>query len=120
MVVGRKPKWEQDCHAPIRVHGVEDSGGAPAPPPLKVSGSWYPKNRQIKEFSLLLHVGPGSTLKGASPGLGGGMNAVFCIVSCWQSVKIRQGFLKLRDFQCIECGSVPPPLSFHMLGRATR
>ena len=76
MDAGRNPAWEQDSHALVRARNSEDSGGPPAPPPQRVSGSWYHKNQQIKEFSLLLHTGPGSAPKGALPGLGEGVNAV--------------------------------------------
>ena len=33
----------------------------------------------------LPQAGPGDALKAASPGLGRGVNAFFCIASCWQS-----------------------------------
>ena len=35
----------------------------------------------------LLDVGPGDAPEGALLGLGGGVNAFYCVVSCWQSVK---------------------------------
>ena len=84
METGRNPAWEQDGHAPVRACGGEDVGGAPNPSTFKGEcGSCYPKNRQIKEFSLPLHAGPGNAPKGALLGLGGGVNAFFCIVSYW-------------------------------------
>ena len=61
--------------------------------------------------------GPGGVPKGASPGLGGGSNAIFCVVSCWQNVKICECFLKMRGFHCIGGGSVPPPPNCRTLGR---
>ena len=55
--------------------------------------------------------GPGDVPKDASLGLGGGVNTFFCIVSCWQSVKFCECFLKLRSFQCIGGKSVPRAMS---------
>ena len=57
----------------------------------------------------LLHIGLGNEPKGASPSLGGGVNAFFRSLSCWQSVKIHEDLVKLPGFQCIGGGSVPPP-----------
>ena len=63
----------------------------------------------MKCFSLLPHTGLGDAPKGVSPSLGGGANAFFCVVSCWQNVKIFECFLEMRGFQCIGGGSAPPP-----------
>ena len=41
--------------------------------------------------------------------LAGGANAIFCVVSCWQNVKVCECFLKMRSFNCTGGGSVPPP-----------
>ena len=38
----------------------------------------------------LPNAGPGDAPKGALLGLGGGVNAFFCVVSCWQCVKNRK------------------------------
>ena len=64
--------------------------------------------------------GPGNAPKGASPGLGGGGTAIFCVVSCWQNVTLCEGLLEMPSFQCIGGGSVPPPISCQTLGRAAR
>ena len=64
-------------------------------------------------------VGPGNVSQGVSPSLGIGVKAIFCAVSCLQSVKIRKCLLKMHGFKCIGGGSVPPPLSCQTLGRAT-
>ena len=66
----------------------------------------------------LLDVGPGDAPKGAPPGLDKGVNAFSYGVSCFQSVKIRKDLLKMHGFQCIRGGSVLPPPSCYMLGRA--
>ena len=60
----------------------------------------------------------GDVLKGVLPSLGGGVNAVFCIVSYWQGVKIRKGWLKLCDFQCIGGGYVLATMNYRTLGWA--
>ena len=59
-------------------------------------------------------------LKGTLLGLGGGVNAFFCSVSCCQSVKCHEDLLEMRNFQCIRGGSVLPPLSSCTLGQAMR
>ena len=64
-------------------------------------------------------VGLGVVLKGMSLGLDKGVNAVFFVVSCWQSVKIRECLLKMHGCQYIGGGSVPPALSCQTLGRVT-
>ena len=43
---------------------------------------------------------------------------IFCVVLCWQNVKICECFLKMRSFHCIGGGSVPPPPNCRTLGRA--
>ena len=63
---------------------------------------------------------PDDAPKGTSPGLGGGVNAFFCIVSCWQGVKIRKGWLKLRSFQRIRGSYVPAAKNHRTLGWAMR
>ena len=45
---------------------------------------------------------------------------IFCVVSCWQNVKICECFLKMRSFHCIGGGSVPPPPNCRTLGWAAR
>ena len=107
--------WEQDGHAPVRARGAKDGGGPPAPPPLKVRMKSEVKERKEERFSVFSsssNAGPGDAPKGTLSGFGGGMNEVFCIVSCWQSVRICKGFLNLGGFQCIRGGSVPPSLNF--------
>ena len=49
--------------------------------------------------------------KGALPSLGRGVNAFFCVASCWQGVEIREGWLKLHSFQCIRGGCVLAAMS---------
>ena len=44
----------------------------------------------------------------------------FCVVSCWQNVKICECLLGMPSFQCIGGGSVPPPITCQTLGRAAR
>ena len=50
--------------------------------------------------------GPGDAPKGTLPSLGGGVNAFFSVVSRWQGVKTYEGWLKLRNFQCIGGGTL--------------
>ena len=45
---------------------------------------------------------------------------IFCVVSCWQNVKICECFLKMRGFCRIGGGNVPPPPNCRTLGRAMR
>ena len=66
----------------------------------------------------LPHAKSGDAPKGVLLGLGGGVNAFVCGVSCLQSVKIHKCLLRLHSFQCIGGRSVPTPLSWHTLGRA--
>ena len=47
-------------------------------------------------------------------------NPFFCVVSCWQNVKICESLLEMPSFQCIGGGSVPPPITCRTLGRAMR
>ena len=44
----------------------------------------------------------------------------FCVVLCWQNVKMCECLLAMPSFQCIGAGSVPPPMAFRTLGRAAR
>ena len=44
----------------------------------------------------------------------------FCVVLCWQNVKICECLLAMPSFQCIGGGSVPPPMPCRTLGRAAR
>ena len=44
----------------------------------------------------------------------------FCVVLCWQNVKICECLLGMPCFQCIGGGSVPPPITCRTLGRAAR
>ena len=74
----------------------------------------------MKCFSLPPHAGPGDAPKGASPGLGRGADPFFCVVLCWQNVKICECLLATPSFQCIGGGSVPPPMPCRTLGRAAR
>ena len=50
--------------------------------------------RQCAAPIELPDAGLGNAPKGELLGLGGGVNAFFCVVSCWQSVKIRKCLLK--------------------------
>ena len=56
----------------------------------------------------MVNAGLGDVLKGASPSLGGGVDPFFCVVFCWQNVKICECLLGMPSFQCIGGGSVPP------------
>ena len=56
--------------------------------------------------------------KDASPGLGGGVNACCCSISCWHNVKIRECLLKLHNHECIWGGNVWLPLNCCPLGQA--
>ena len=79
------------------------------------------KTDKLREFSFPLHAGPGDVPKGASPSLGGGVNAFFyASYHVCQSEKNRKGLLKLLRFQCIGGGNVPPPMSCQTLGQAMR
>ena len=75
---------------------------------------------QCVALNYLPDVGPSGVPKGALPGPGGGANAFFCVVPCWQNVKICEGLLQMPSFQCIGGGSVLPPISCRTLGRAAR
>ena len=44
----------------------------------------------------------------------------FCVVLCWQNVKICECLLAMPSFQCIGGGSVPPPMPCRTLGQAAR
>ena len=68
----------------------------------------------------LPHAELGDLPNGASPGIGRGVDAFFCVVSCWQGVKTHKGWLKLQGFQCIRASSVLPPMSCRTLGLAMR
>ena len=76
------------------------------------------RGRQCAAPDALPDAGPGDTLKGASPGLGGGADPFLCVVLCWQNVKICESLLVTPSFQCIGGGSVPPPMPCQTLGRA--
>ena len=76
------------------------------------------EGRQCTGPIELLDAGLGDVLKGTLPRLGGGVNPFFCVVACWQGVKIREGWLKLRSFQCIRGGNVLAPMSCRTLGWA--
>ena len=76
--------------------------------------------RQCAGPDALPDAGPGGTPKAASPGLGGGADLFFCVVLCWQNVKICACLLATPSFQCIGGGSVPPPMPCRTLGRAAR
>ena len=57
-------------------------------------------------FSLtkLPNGGPGDAPKGASPGLGRGVHSFSCLVSGWQFVKKRDGWIKEHAFGYIGGG----------------
>ena len=74
----------------------------------------------MKRFSLPSHAGLGDAPKGASPGLGRGADSFFCVVLCWQNVKICECLLRMSSFQCIGAGSVSPPMACRTLGRVAR
>ena len=57
--------------------------------------------RQCAGFNELPDAGPGDALKGALPSLGRGVNAFFCVVSCWQSVKNCEGLLNCAVFNAL-------------------
>ena len=68
--------------------------------------------------NALPDAGLGGAPKGTLPGLGGGADPFFCVVLCWQNVKICECLLATPSFQCIGGGSVPPPMPCRTLGRA--
>ena len=111
------PAWEQQHCMSVKVCGVEDGGGAPGPPTVKGECDLIPKKKISEVFSLPPHAWPGDAPKGASLGLGGGLNANFCVIFYCQSVKICECSFKMHDFHCIGGGSVRPPLSCQTLGR---
>ena len=76
--------------------------------------------RQCAAPNALPNAGPGGAPKGASPGLAGGADSFFSVVFCWQNVKMCGCLLATPSFQCIEGGSVPPPMPCRTLGRAAR
>ena len=57
----------------------------------------------------LPHARLGDVPKVASLGLGRGVNAFLCSVSCWQSVKIHEGLLKMYGFQNASGATVSRP-----------
>ena len=57
------------------------------------------QGRQCAAPNQLLDAGPGGALKGASPGLGGGLNAIFCLVSGASCVGKRVAGVK-QVWQC--------------------
>ena len=75
---------------------------------------------QCAASNHLPDAGPGGAPKGALPSIDEGLNAIFCVVFCCQSVKVCECSLKMRGFQCIGGGSVLPPPSCQTLGRAMR
>ena len=78
------------------------------------------QERQCAGPDALPDAGLGGASKGASPGLGGGADPLFCVVLCCQNVKICQCLLATPSFQCIGGGSVLPPMPCRTLGRAAR
>ena len=73
---------------------------------------------QCAALNALPDAGPGGAPKGASPDLGGGADSFFCVVLCWQSVKICECLLATPSFQCIGGGSVLPLITYRTLGWA--
>ena len=62
--------------------------------------------RQCTAHIELPNAGPGNAPKGVSPSFIKGVNAFLSIVSRWKGVKICEGWLKLRSFQCIGGGTL--------------
>ena len=100
-IVEAPPGREEERRAPIRERGAEDCGGAGGPSTVKGKTEIVKNFLEMKCFSLPPHARLGDALKGASPGLGGGGNPCFCIVSCWQNVKICEGLLEMPSFQSL-------------------
>ena len=44
MDIGRKPEWDEECHAPVRACSAEDGGGAPGPSTSRGECELLPKN----------------------------------------------------------------------------
>ena len=67
---------------PIRERGTEHGGGAAGPSTVEGKLKLVKMFLEMKCLSLPLHAGLGDALKGASPGLGGGVDPFFlcCIV----------------------------------------
>ena len=93
------PTWEQERRAPVRVSGAEDGGGAPGPSTVKGKREMVKNFEEMVCFSWPPHVGLGDALKGASPGLGEGLNVVFCLVSGASCVGKRVAGVK-QVWQC--------------------
>ena len=85
----------------LEMHGFQCIGGGKCTAPTELS-----------------YAGLGDVPKVRLPGLGKGVNAFLCSVSCWQSVKIRKELLKMHGFQCIGGRSVLAQMSCKTLGRA--
>ena len=106
------PMWEHERHAPVRAHSAEDSGGAPGPSTSK--GEWELEPKKSDKLSVCLcHRTLGWAMRQKARRLALVKAAVlfFCVVSCWQNVKICEGLLGMPSFQCIGGGSVPPPIT---------
>ena len=98
---------KEERHAPARARGAEDSGGAAGPSTVKGEiEMFYQKFKKLTVFLCCGTLGR----RCADP--------FFCVVLCWQNVKICECLLGMPSFQCIRGGSVPSPMPCQTLGRA--
>ena len=72
------------------------------------------RGRQCAAPNQLPDAGPGGASKGASPGLGGGLNAIFCLVSGASSVGKRVAGVK-QVWQCSVLLAVCTRYELHLL-----
>ena len=114
------PAWGEQRRAPVRARGAEDSGGAPGPSTIKGERRMDKKFLKRRVFPCRRTLGWAMRQKTRRLALADALILFFCVVLCWQNVKICECLLGMPSFQCIEGGSVPPPMACRMLGRAAR
>ena len=91
------------CECLLGMPSFQCIGGGSVPPPMPCRTLGRAARRKARRLALA-----------EAPIL------LFCVVLCWQSVKICECLLGTPSFQCIGGGSVPPPITCRMLGRAAR